>query len=105
MGKKYPPQAFVEIPAGKFFRHGDRDGKLFPDVEFSVAIHSLQCGQQARKLSTLYIIWSYFHYLMLAISSTYICIYLLELAYHNSGITSLSLFRSTTDFLEIDFYP
>jgi hypothetical protein len=38
MGKKCPPQAFVGIPAGKFFRRGDGDGKPKPDGEFPVAI-------------------------------------------------------------------
>jgi hypothetical protein len=38
MGKKCSPQAFVGIPAGKFFRHGDGDGELFPGGEFPVAI-------------------------------------------------------------------
>jgi hypothetical protein len=38
MGKKCSPQAFVGIPAGKFFRRGDGDGELFPDGEFPVAI-------------------------------------------------------------------
>jgi hypothetical protein len=38
MGKKCPPQAFVGIPAGKFFRHGDGFGELKPDGEFPVAI-------------------------------------------------------------------
>jgi hypothetical protein len=38
MGKKCPPQAFVGIPAGKFFRRGDGDGEPKPDGEFPVAI-------------------------------------------------------------------
>ena len=38
MGKKCSPQAFVEIPAGKFFRRGDGDGEPKPDGEFPVAI-------------------------------------------------------------------
>jgi hypothetical protein len=38
MGKKCHPQAFVGIPAGKFFRRGDGDGELFPGGEFPVAI-------------------------------------------------------------------
>jgi hypothetical protein len=38
MGKKCSPQAFVGIPAGKFFHHGDGDGELFPDGEFPVSI-------------------------------------------------------------------
>jgi hypothetical protein len=38
MGKKCPPQAFVGIPAGKFFHRGDGFGKLKPDGEFPVAI-------------------------------------------------------------------
>jgi hypothetical protein len=42
MGKKCSPQAFVGIPAGKFFCHGDGDGELFPDGEFPVAIPSTQ---------------------------------------------------------------
>jgi hypothetical protein len=42
MGKKCSPQAFVGIPAGKFFRHGDGDGELFPDGEFPVAIPRLE---------------------------------------------------------------
>jgi hypothetical protein len=40
MGKKYPPQAFVGIPAGKFFCRGDGFGELKPDGEFPVAIPS-----------------------------------------------------------------
>jgi hypothetical protein len=39
MGKKCFPQAFVGIPAGKFFRRGDGDGELFPGGEFPIAIH------------------------------------------------------------------
>jgi hypothetical protein len=38
MGKKCPPQAFVGIPAGKFFRRGDGFRELKPDREFPVAI-------------------------------------------------------------------
>jgi hypothetical protein len=38
MGKKCSPQAFMGIPAGKFFRRGDGDGELFPGEEFPVAI-------------------------------------------------------------------
>jgi hypothetical protein len=38
MGKKCPPQAFVGIPAGKFFGRGDGFGELKPDGEFPVAI-------------------------------------------------------------------
>jgi hypothetical protein len=38
MRKKCSPQAFVGIPAGKFFRRRDRDGELFPGGEFPVAI-------------------------------------------------------------------
>jgi hypothetical protein len=38
MGKECPPQAFVGIPAGKFFRRGDGFGELKPDGEFPVAI-------------------------------------------------------------------
>jgi hypothetical protein len=38
MGKKCPPQTFVGIPAGKFFRRGDGFGELKPDGEFPVAI-------------------------------------------------------------------
>jgi hypothetical protein len=34
MRKKYPPQMFVGILAGKFFRRGDRFGELKPDGEF-----------------------------------------------------------------------
>jgi hypothetical protein len=41
MGKKCPPQAFVGIPAGKFFCRGDGFGELKPDGEFPVAIPSL----------------------------------------------------------------
>jgi hypothetical protein len=37
-GNKCPPQAFVGIPAGKFFRCGDEFGELKPDGEFPVAI-------------------------------------------------------------------
>jgi hypothetical protein len=40
MGKKCPPQAFVGIPVGKFFRRGDGFGELKPDGEFPVAIPS-----------------------------------------------------------------
>jgi hypothetical protein len=42
MGKKCLPQAFVGIPAGKFFLRGDRDGELKPDGEFPVAIPNLE---------------------------------------------------------------
>ena len=38
MEKKCSPQVFVGIPARKFFRRGDEDGKLFPDGEFPVVI-------------------------------------------------------------------
>jgi hypothetical protein len=38
MGKKCPLQAFVGIPAGKFFCHGDGFGELKPDGEFPVSI-------------------------------------------------------------------
>jgi hypothetical protein len=38
MGKKYPPQAFVEILAGKKFRREDGFGELKPDGEFPVAV-------------------------------------------------------------------
>jgi hypothetical protein len=38
MGKKYPPQAFVGISAGKFFRRGDGFGELKPDGEFPIDI-------------------------------------------------------------------
>jgi hypothetical protein len=38
MGKKCPLQAFVGIPAGKFFRPEDGFGELKPDREFPVAI-------------------------------------------------------------------
>jgi hypothetical protein len=38
MGKKCPPQAFVGIPAGNFFRRWDGFGELKPDGEFPVAI-------------------------------------------------------------------
>jgi hypothetical protein len=44
MGKKCSPQAFVGIPAGKFFRRGDGDGELFPGGEFPVAIPSAATG-------------------------------------------------------------
>jgi hypothetical protein len=43
MGKKCPPQAFVRIPAGKFFRRGDGDGEPKPDGEFPVAISICAC--------------------------------------------------------------
>jgi hypothetical protein len=45
MGKKCPPQAFVGIPAGKFFRRGDGDGEPKPDGEFPIAIpsHDREC--------------------------------------------------------------
>jgi hypothetical protein len=42
MGKKCPPQAFVGIPAGKFFYRGDGFGELKPDGEFPVAIPTLE---------------------------------------------------------------
>jgi hypothetical protein len=38
MGNKCPPQTFVGIPAGNFFRREDGDGELKPDGEFPVAI-------------------------------------------------------------------
>jgi hypothetical protein len=38
MRKKYSPQAFVWIPAEKFFRRGDGDGELFHGGKFPVAI-------------------------------------------------------------------
>jgi hypothetical protein len=38
MRKQCSPQAFVEIPSGKFFRRGDGDGKLFLGGEFPIAI-------------------------------------------------------------------
>jgi hypothetical protein len=38
MRKKCPPQAFVGIPAGKFFCRGDGFRELKPDGEFPVAI-------------------------------------------------------------------
>jgi hypothetical protein len=38
MGKKYPPQAFVGIPAGKFFSRRNGYEKLFRDNEFPIAI-------------------------------------------------------------------
>jgi hypothetical protein len=47
MGKKCPPQAFVGIPAGKFFRRGDGDGEPKPDGEFPVAIS--RSGHQATR--------------------------------------------------------
>jgi hypothetical protein len=40
MGKKCPPQAFVGIPVGKFFRREDGDVEPKPDGEFPVAIPS-----------------------------------------------------------------
>jgi hypothetical protein len=39
MGKKFPPQTFVGIPAGKN-RQGDEDGVLNPDGKFLVVIPS-----------------------------------------------------------------
>jgi hypothetical protein len=45
MGKKCSPQAFVGIPAGKFFRRGDGYGELFPGGEFPVAIPSVADGE------------------------------------------------------------
>jgi hypothetical protein len=45
MEKKYPPQTFVGIPAGKKFRRGDEDGELKSNGEFPVAIPS---GQAVR---------------------------------------------------------
>jgi hypothetical protein len=50
MGKKCSPQAFVEIPTGKFFRRGDGDGELFPVAIPSCGGHklkvfvSIECG-------------------------------------------------------------
>jgi hypothetical protein len=52
MGKKCSPQAFVGIPAGKFFRRGDGDGELFPGGEFPVAIPRHDGGW--RRVSTAY---------------------------------------------------
>jgi transposase InsO family protein len=51
MRKKCPSQAFVGIPAGKFFRRGDGFGELKPDGEFPVAIPSEDCvlAKQKRK--------------------------------------------------------
>ena len=48
MGKKCSPQAFVGIPAGKFFRRGDGDGELFPGGEFPVAIPTCHPPRVAR---------------------------------------------------------
>jgi hypothetical protein len=39
MGKKCPLQVFVGSPRGNFLVAGDRDGKVFPDEEFFIAIH------------------------------------------------------------------
>ena len=52
MGKKCPPQTFVGIPAGKFFRRGDGDGKPKPDGEFPVAISSLALPVTVRRRTT-----------------------------------------------------
>jgi hypothetical protein len=49
MGKKCPPQAFVGIPAGKFFRGGDGDGEPKPDGEFPVAISCTPVRYCARR--------------------------------------------------------
>jgi hypothetical protein len=48
MRKKCSPQAFVGIPAGKFFRRGDGDGELFPGGEFPVAIPTLETDRWER---------------------------------------------------------
>jgi hypothetical protein len=57
MGKKCPPQAFVGIPAGNFFCHGDRFGELKPDGEFPVAItishHSASKGGELQSFGDL----------------------------------------------------
>jgi hypothetical protein len=42
MEKKYPPQVFVGILAGKKFRRGDGFEELKPDGEFPVAIPTLR---------------------------------------------------------------
>ena len=52
MGKKCPPQAFVGIPAGKFFRRGDGDGEPKPDGEFPVAISTTDKHSRPRPSST-----------------------------------------------------
>jgi hypothetical protein len=51
MGKKCPPQAFVWIPVGKFFRRADRFGELKPDGEFPVAISSYRRSKTPAKLN------------------------------------------------------
>jgi hypothetical protein len=43
MRKKCLPQAFVGIPAQKFFRRWDEDGELFSNEKFSIAISSWDC--------------------------------------------------------------
>jgi hypothetical protein len=56
MRKKCPPQAFVGIPAGKFFCRGDGFGELKPDGEFPVAI-PIQNPALAPLPSDDYIAW------------------------------------------------
>jgi hypothetical protein len=53
MGKKCPPQAFVGIPAGKFFCRGDGFGELKPDGEFPVAIPRFECLMGKRRVVAL----------------------------------------------------
>jgi hypothetical protein len=57
MGKKCPPQAFVGIPMGKFFRRGDGFGELKPDGEFPVAIptHASRTGRCITSQISLYL--------------------------------------------------
>jgi hypothetical protein len=52
MLKKCSPQAFMGIPAGMFFHRGDRDGELFPDGEFPIAIPSRGHGRATWDLGT-----------------------------------------------------
>jgi hypothetical protein len=51
MGKKCPPQAFVGIPAGKFFRRGDGFGELKYDGEFPVAIPTIEAMNREKGVS------------------------------------------------------
>jgi hypothetical protein len=44
MGKKCFPQTFVRDPHGKVFSSRGRDGELFPDGKFPVAIPTQDLG-------------------------------------------------------------
>ena len=64
MGKKCPPQAFVGIPAGKFFCRGDGFGELKPDGEFPVAIPTHDSHQALVEYNAgpgLYVVSSFFY--------------------------------------------